>query len=386
MDLHDLWFEITERGQLIPDTIYNGLAFLPDPVQSFVYAGVVLLLNLLLLLLAWRALSYVVIAGGSRLLLSNMARGVIDIGQDAETLQRFDMPVRLLAFAFVAHHYLEAWLFSLVDPVWHVNLEKVSGAVSAVAVLWLILRLLHHLLSRPHYFTAVTGLAVPERIVPFSKVALRFLFGILAGTLALEQIGVPLEVLIPLSATVGIGFSLGAKSAFADLIGFVGILFNDPFRIADDVSIDWQRGKVEDIGVSNTRLRQEDGSICVVPNNTLANAVVINHSRRETTAVEIQIALNNRSIEKLQDALGQITAYLETQSAVEVNAVAATDAGETVLITLDMRFQMIDRYAVMEKRGQIMLGALKILERYDVELASALPAPQRLTLTAEPSA
>lgn len=86
--------------------------------------------------------------------------------------------------------------------------------------------------------------------------------------------------------SVAIGFAF--KDTFENFLAGILILLREPFRIGDHIECDDVEGKVEEITIRDSHVRQTDGQRVVVPNHILfQNAVVVRTDRdlRRTTVI-----------------------------------------------------------------------------------------------------
>jgi small-conductance mechanosensitive channel len=73
-----------------------------------------------------------------------------------------------------------------------------------------------------------------------------------------------------------VGFA--ARATLANAIAGIMLAINQPIRIGDLVTVEDQTGEVEDVNLSYTHVRLDDGSRLVVPNEKLAQSSVENHT------------------------------------------------------------------------------------------------------------
>ncbi len=110
------------------------------------------------------------------------------------------------------------------------------------------------------------------------------LFGVFA---ALDQIGVDISAYLALLGVTGVVVGLVIAFAFQEALGnivagFV-ILSDKPFTIGDIVKIGGTdiAGKVENIGLRSTWIRQADNSLAIVANSKMIQAEVINYTTKD---------------------------------------------------------------------------------------------------------
>ncbi|HEU0024695.1 MAG TPA: mechanosensitive ion channel domain-containing protein [Thermoleophilaceae bacterium] len=80
------------------------------------------------------------------------------------------------------------------------------------------------------------------------------------------------------SAVLGLVVGFAARATLANAIAGVMLAITQPIRIGDLVTFEEQTGEVEDVKLTYTYLRLDDGSRLVVPNESLAQSSVKNHT------------------------------------------------------------------------------------------------------------
>ena len=160
---------------------------------------------------------------------------------------------------------------------------QVAKAIGALGGAWFIFRLvdvLEHFLSK---WTSKTDTMLDDQLVPLVRKTLR-VFIVIIASLFIAQNVFELDI-GSLVAGLGIGglaFALAAKDSIANLFGSVVIFADRPFSLGERVKIQGYEGTVEEVGFRSTKIRTLTGHLVTVPNNTVANEVVENVSRRPT--------------------------------------------------------------------------------------------------------
>ena len=101
---------------------------------------------------------------------------------------------------------------------------------------------------------------------------------------------------------VGMAVSFAAKESIANIFGSISILYDKVFDLGDYVQINDVEGYVNDISLRSTKIKTLDNSIITIPNNIVANSVIINYSlikkRRMVETVGITYGTSNEKIDK----------------------------------------------------------------------------------------
>ena len=80
------------------------------------------------------------------------------------------------------------------------------------------------------------------------------------------------------SAVLGLVIGFAARQTLANGIAGILLAITQPIRIGDLVTFEEQTGEVEDVKLTYTYIRLDDGRRLVVPNERLAQSSVLNHT------------------------------------------------------------------------------------------------------------
>jgi small-conductance mechanosensitive channel len=113
--------------------------------------------------------------------------------------------------------------------------------------------------------------------------------------------------LLASSAVLGLVIGFAARQTLANLIAGILLAITQPIRIGDLVTFEGESGIVEDVRLSYTYLRAEDGRRVIVPNERLAASTIENFTIIDPSVeVEVTIGLSSdadpsRALEALAD-------------------------------------------------------------------------------------
>lgn len=80
------------------------------------------------------------------------------------------------------------------------------------------------------------------------------------------------------SAVLGLVIGFAARQTLANAIAGILLAITQPIRIGDLVTFEEQTGQVEDVKLTYTYIRLDDGRRLIVPNERLAQSSVLNHT------------------------------------------------------------------------------------------------------------
>lgn len=164
---------------------------------------------------------------------------------------------------------------SLLDTVANA-LPRLGVALAIVIIGWLIARILRSALR--HLFRRRNGES-------FSTVMSKLASWIFLGVVVAAAIAVTFPSVKPVDLLAGLGFfSVAVGFAFQDILentlSGVLLLFRQPFVSGDQIAVNGNEGTVEAITIRETRIRQYDGQLLVVPNRDVyKNAIRVQTSR-----------------------------------------------------------------------------------------------------------
>jgi small conductance mechanosensitive channel len=112
----------------------------------------------------------------------------------------------------------------------------------------------------------------------------------LFGIMALQNLGVELVPLIAGLGIAGAGIALAMQGVLGNLVAGLSIIFSQPFRVGDYISIVKEEGVVLDIDLFNTTLGHTDLSRVVIPNRKIVGEILHNYGKIRQLAIEVGVA------------------------------------------------------------------------------------------------
>jgi small-conductance mechanosensitive channel len=122
------------------------------------------------------------------------------------------------------------------------------------------------------------GAATRVRVVRRLITALILVIGV---ALALSQFEVARRLatgVLASSAALGLVIGFAARQTIANAVAGVSLAVNQPIRIGDLVTVEEETGVVEDIRLTYTFIRDDEGHRIIVPNERLAQTTIENHT------------------------------------------------------------------------------------------------------------
>jgi len=130
------------------------------------------------------------------------------------------------------------------------------------------------------------------------------------------------------SVIIGLAVGIAISAAMRNFVAGIYVLFTDPFDVGDYVRIGGNEGIVLEVSMNYTKLRQIDGSVTLIPNNTVMSSSVTNfkfdrkrRKRKKTEEPAGGTSMPSRiwqSISKVIDPSDLIQYTLELEFPIEV--------------------------------------------------------------------
>jgi potassium efflux system protein len=210
-------------------------------------------------------------------------------GKDEATIFQVSRQTRRLIDAFTVFlplggiwyiwsDFLPALGSVAATPLWTVTAEK-NVTIGSVAIALFIV-VLTVILTRnvPGLLEIVVLRQLPiDRAVRFAVITVfRYMLAVVGIALAFTEIGIGWSKIQWLIAAMGVGLGFGLQEIFANFISGLIILFEQPVRVDDTVTIGEVTGKVSQIRIRATTIRRWDQRELIVPNKEFITGHLIN--------------------------------------------------------------------------------------------------------------
>lgn len=137
---------------------------------------------------------------------------------------------------------------------------------------------------------------------------------LVAGMLALSELGISIAPILGAAGVVGIAVGFGAQSLIKDYFNGVFMLLENQIRQGDVVEVCGKTGMVEDITLRYVCLRDNEGSVHYVPNGQIT--IVTNKSRDYAFAlIDVGVAYRE-NIDEVCEVVREVSRALRAEAAI----------------------------------------------------------------------
>ena len=199
-------------------------------------------------------------------------------------------------------------------PFWH-RLVIVAVVLLVTA---LVARLIDRRIARRDL---APGTATRYRVLRRSITTAVIMVGLLSALLVIPQVRAVAGGLLASSAVLGIVIGFASQRTIGNFVAGLLIAFTQPIRLGDRVELEDTPGTVEEIGLTYTFIRTDDGARLVIPNEKLASDTIRNStivSLEKVAEITVQVPLD-KDLRTVVELLREAVAG-ERESAVTVTS------------------------------------------------------------------
>ena len=161
-------------------------------------------------------------------------------------------------------------------------------------------------------------------------------------------LGVDTSGLAALVASLGVGVGLAVNGALSNFAGGALLLITRPFKIDDFIEVKGHSGVVEDIHITQTRLRTPDNKVIYIPNGALSSDTIVNYSEKDTRRVDLGFQVDYST--DIDKAKAYIVAVIEKHPFIHTEPapfVRVTEHGESgITVTVRVWTKNADYWSV----------------------------------------
>jgi small conductance mechanosensitive channel len=228
-------------------------------------------------------------------------------------------------------------------PYWH----RLAVLAAVILVTVIIARLVDRRIARRQLAPeTMTRYRVVRRSITTGIVFV----GLLSALLVIPEVRAVAGGLLASSAVVGIVVGFASQRTLGNFVAGLLIAFTQPVRLGDVVVIEDTEGVVEEIGLTYTFVRTQNGDRLVIPNEKLASDTIRNstiRSREKVAEITLQVPLG-RDVGAVVDRLRGLREGADvfvsdlSANATVVVRVSAEDEGAALQLERELRLSAHD--------------------------------------------
>jgi len=165
-------------------------------------------------------------------------------------------------------------------------LPRLFTAVLLMAIFWGLFRVSRTTLSR---VLAHTGF--DHALISMLLNVYRFTLVTFGIVMAAGQLGINVGAALAGLGVVGLTIGFAAKDTLSNIMAGFLIFWDKPFHVGDWISLAGSEGQVAEITMRTTRVRTRNNTWIIIPNETVINQVLVNHSTNGQTRLEVPVGI-----------------------------------------------------------------------------------------------
>ncbi len=152
--------------------------------------------------------------------------------------------------------------------------QRVAVAGGVVLVTLVLARLVDSMLGKRLELRPETR--TRYRVIRRSVVVTILTVGVFSALLVIPPVRAVAGTILASSAVIALVIGFAAQTTLSNFVAGILVAFSQPLRLGDQVEVGQAAGIVEEIGLTYTLIRAEDGARFFVPNTKLASDTIRN--------------------------------------------------------------------------------------------------------------
>lgn len=237
--------------------------------------------------------------------------------QKAGQLMKFVITLLLLIIIFFMLSRNEFGRHSVFNFIMHGGWKRGLNELSIAAIIFCLISLFSFIVFKELLVRILSSMldAKGRTIVGLVSSLLQYVAIITAIFFCLSYLGFDTGVLVTSASILTLAISLGSKDLVADILSGIFIIFEGDFHVGDTIEVNGFKGRVIDIGVRSTKLKDSNNDIKIIDNQSVKN--ILNKSKElSRVIIELQLsntqpldeieAMLNRELPKMAEKIPQI--------------------------------------------------------------------------------
>ncbi len=284
----------------------------------------------------------------------------------------FEGPVIFTIF-IVTFHFARQVL-TLSDTISN-GFDKLIAILIILNAAWYLIRFLDSLLV--YYIQPLaekTETDLDDHLLPLLKRIVKIVVIAIALVMMVDRLGYNISTLVAGIGIGGLAFALAAQDLLGNFFGGIAIFSDKPFKIGDRVKIGTDAdGFVREIGMRTTRIETFGGTMVILPNRKVADAVLENIATEKQRRMQMTIGVEyGTSVKKLDEAKKLIIKNIKAVEGLDHEAFNVAfnefaDSSLNIKVIYWITKEGMDRY--WDVQDELLTGIKADFEKARIEFA-----------------
>lgn len=125
----------------------------------------------------------------------------------------------------------------------------------------------------------------------------------------ISKLGIETASFVAIIGAAGLAIGLSLQGSLSNFAGGILIILFKPFEVNDIIEAQGVSGEVLEIQIFVTKLLSSNNKVLFIPNGTLSNGIITNHSKESFSKIEIQITISYQS--NIKEVKGKISSIIQ---------------------------------------------------------------------------
>lgn len=212
-------------------------------------------------------------------------------------------------------------------------LPKLFSAIVICVGFWVLFRV-----TRPALSRVLAGAGVERALQGMIQNMYRFTLLTFGTIMAVNQLGINVGAALAGLGVVGLTIGFAAKDTLSNIMAGFLIFWDKPFHTDDWVTLGANYGKVTEITMRTTRLLTWNNTLVIIPNESVINQVLVNHSTNSPARVDVPLIVSVKNDltttrELILSSIASVEGVLtDPEPAVVLKAIRIADADVVIQV------------------------------------------------------
>ena len=178
---------------------------------------------------------------------------------------------------------------SNTERLWAISIEYAPKLASALVILFAglyAIKILNRVLRR-----VMSERKIDLTLSKFLADMLNWTLKILLFVMFISKLGIETSSFVAILGAMGLAVGLSLQGSLSNFAGGVIIILFKPFRVGDLIEVQTHLGTVLEIQIFVTKILTANNSTVFIPNGTLSNGTITNHSTAGKRRIDILMTL-----------------------------------------------------------------------------------------------
>lgn len=217
------------------------------------------------------------------------------------------------------------------------------------------------------------GIDMSREILPIVRISMKLLIIILTLMVALQIWNINIAGLLAGVGLGGLAISLAAKEILDDVLGFMIIMTDKPFKLDEYIISPHGEGIIERVSIRATYVRRLDQGLTIIPNSTVVNDPLTNWSRLEQRWFNFMLGVTyDSTAEQIENLAKRLRQLLRGREKIKDDSVvvAFTEYDDSSLNLLVRCYvDIADWTEAKLERHAVNLDIRRLVEQLDMNIA-----------------